>query len=234
MTRVVVMMAAVWTLVAGTVYANGNEPDIKVVRSRDSRVVTLRAGTLGITQTLGPRQLEVQLLDGEDEVVFIADLDGRVEVRRGNAQRSFSVRSATEQDQAGVNAMLAESPALQAFDDLLSSSWAQHADVATVFKTAREVLRVLQTDHRGIEPIASTRPVSNPMLLRVRQRLSPAQCWDTYSRDVIYFTYQLQSCLAGVGAQWWNPLATAWCGYEYNLKSSLAAVWLLDCYGAWA
>jgi hypothetical protein len=231
MTRVVVAVAAVSMLMTTAAGANPTQPDITVVRNGEERTVTLRAGALRITQTLGARSLNVQLTEGDDEVAFTADLDGRVTIRRGDAQRSFSVRAATEQDQAGLNAMLLGSRALAAFDDLMQSAWAHDAQVATVFRTAREVLRVLQTDHRSIEWMAAARPISSPMVLRVRQRLTPAQCWDTYARDVVHFTYELQSCLASVGAQWWNPLATAWCGYEYNLKSSLAAVWLLDCYG---
>ena len=231
MTRVVVAMAAVSMLMTTTAAAS-TQPEINVNRSGEARTVTLRAGDLEVTQTLGSRRLDLQLRSGDDEVTFTADLDGRVAIRRGDAQATFSVRSATEQDQARLNALIGNSPALVAFDELIESGWAQQAEVATVFRTAREVLRVLQTDHRTIEPIVWSRPLSTPTVMRVAQRLSPAQCWSTYNRDVVYFTYQLQSCLAGVGAQWWNPLATAWCGYEYNLKSSLAAVWLLDCYGA--
>jgi hypothetical protein len=100
-----------------------------------------------------------------------------------------------------------------------------------MFVSTREVLRVLQGGTPNIAAMAM-RPTSAPAtLILARQRMSPSQCWDTYSRDVTKFTYDLQVCISWVDANWWNPLHLAWCAYEYNLKSSLSAIWLLDCYG---
>jgi hypothetical protein len=241
MTGVLIGIAAVWMFAGATTVAaasqpeEGVRPEIKVGRDGERRTVTLRAGALHVTQTLGPSRVDVWLALHDDQVRFAADLAGRVAVERRGEARGFSVRTATLADQAALNQLLVGSAALDAFDTLLESSWAQGSEAATVLKTTREVLRVLQNNEHAIATMAmAVTPTSGTPLLRpARQRLSPAQCWDTYSRDVIYFTYALQTCLSQVGAQWWNPLATAWCAYEYNLKSSLAGVWLLDCYGAW-
>jgi hypothetical protein len=113
---------------------------------------------------------------------------------------------------------------------LLQSSWTRSAEVATVFKSAREVIRVLQADHNVVERVVAKRPTVAYSIVPVLQR-TPSQCWDAYTRDVVHFTYELQSCLNSASYAWWNPLATGFCAYEYNLKSSLAAIWLLDCYG---
>jgi hypothetical protein len=213
--------------VAGTA-----KPEIKTTRHRDGATVVVQAGALTVTQTLTRAAVDLRLALDEDTVQFSADLEGRVLIRRQGAHRAFSVRSATHEDQATLNATLAGSPALAMFDALLRSEWARSSEVATLLQSTREVLRVVQGDYQSIDSLlaASSTP-ARVSLIAARQRMSPSQCWETYNRDVVYFTYQLQWCLGSVSSQWWNPLATAWCAYEYNLKSSLAAVWLLDCYG---
>lgn len=234
MTRALIGMAAVWMMTLSPALANPGEPLIKVVRDGNQRTVTLQSGALHVTQTLAPSWVEIRLALPDDVVRFSGALDGRVTVERGGERRTFHVRTASQDDRSSFNDMLDRSAALAALDALLQSDWAQSSQLATVFRTTREVIRVLQGEYESVTSMAVRRVTPNASLLPARQRLSPSQCWETYNRDVVYFTYELQSCLSGVSGQWWNPLATAWCAYEYNLKSSLAGVWLLDCYGAWA
>ena len=230
MTRVL-MTAAVWLAVLSPASAGTAAPDLKVVRDGERRIVTVRAGELTVQQTLTSKAFDLRIVSGTDDVRFSADLEGRVVVERDGQRRTLSMRVGSVQDHAAMKAMLMTSPALEAFDALMQSAWAQTFEPVQVLRSAREVVRVLQQDQPPIEFIAKRQPAPVASLVRVRQPLSPAQCWDTYARDVIYFTYELESCLDSASHQWWNPLATAWCSYEYNLKTSLSAVWLLDCYG---
>lgn len=231
MTRVVIATTAVWVMTMTPALANTGRPEIKSTRQRDGATVTLQAGPLQVTQMLTSTAVKLRLTLAEDVLDFSADLAGNVSVARGDVRRGFSVRTATADDLVVLRRVIANSAALDAFDALLQSAWADSAEPAVIFRSTREVLRVLQGDQRSSESRVAVRPAPQASIVRVRQRLSPSQCWETYNKDVVYFTYQLQGCLSSVSSQWWNPLATAWCAYEYNLKSSLAAVWLLDCYG---
>ena len=232
MTRVWIGIAAAW-MVAAPALANTPDPEIKTLRNGERATITLRAGDLTVTQTMTRTAVNLKLRHQHDILQFSGDLEGRVVFERGGNSRVFSVRSAVASDRIETNALLAGSPALAAFDTLLESTWAQTAESAVLFKSTREVIRVLQGEQVSVARLAAPPASATPAasVLRVRQRLSPSQCWDTYARDVIHFTYELQSCLNSASYAWWNPLATAWCAYEYNLKSSLASVWLLDCYG---
>jgi hypothetical protein len=231
MTRVVIGMTMVWVMTMTPALADTGKPEIKTSRQRDGATVTLQAGPLTVMQTLTTTGVNLRLVLADDVLDFSADLAGNVSVARGDVRWGFSVRTATADDQAALRRALANSAAIDAFDALLASAWAQSAEPAVIFRSTREVLRVLQGDHRSIESLVAVRTAPNASIVRVRQRLSPSQCWETYNKDVVYFTYELQSCLSSVSSQWWNPFATAWCAYEYNLKSSLSAIWLLDCYG---
>jgi hypothetical protein len=236
MTRVLTGLAMAWLTALTPAFA-GVDPTIKMTRGADRATVTLVTETLSVTETLTRTALDIQLVQGDDQLRVYCDLDGRVLVERGERakqateRRTMSMRTAQQSERSLVTALLAESPALANFDGLMQSSWARSSEAAAVLKPARELIRVLQGDFQSIAAMASARPLASTVsLVRVAQR-SPSQCWDTYARDVIHFTYELQSCLNSASYSWWNPLATGWCAYEYNLKSSLASIWLLDCYG---
>jgi hypothetical protein len=232
MTRVLMGMAAVWTVAVMPAWANA--PDIKATREgRSAATITLRHGALTVTQRLSDTRLDLHVVQGDDSVELSADLAGRVAIARADARRAFEVRRATRDDQAAFKNIVSESSALSAFETMMQSSWAR-TDAAAPFRSTRELIRVLQGDYNAVDYMAATRVTpATPMasIVFARQRLSPSQCWDTYAQDVVKFTYDLQSCLSQVIGNWWNPLHTAWCSYEYNLKSSLASIWLLDCYG---
>jgi hypothetical protein len=230
MTRVLIGLVAMWGLAIAPAFAASRNPEITVVRDGETRTVTLRAAGLLTTQTLTPTRVNVRIATPEDEVQFVADLSGRVSVQRAGQRHAFGVRSATHEDHRTFTRILANSQALTAFDALMESAWGS-TEVATVFRSARVVMRTLQTDYTAMEFVTASRAISNPSIVPVRQRLGPSQCWNTYSRDVVLFTHELEYCLGSVSSQWWNPLATAWCAYEYNVKSSLAGIWLLDCFG---
>jgi hypothetical protein len=224
-------VAVAWMLAMSSASAATGEPKIETMREGNRITVTLRAGDLTVTQIVTRTGVDLRLTHQDDNVQFSGDIAGRIAVARGGRSRAFALRSAQAADQTALVALLADSPALAAFDKLLHGDWARGAESAVLFKSTREVIRVLQGEAAVVMKMATARTPAATSIVGVRQRLSPSQCWDTYARDVIHFTYELQSCLNSASYQWWNPLATAWCSYEYNLKSSLAAVWLLDCYG---
>lgn len=230
MTRVLIGVVMAWAMTVAPALAGVSEPTVKTLRDGNRATITLRAGGLTVTQILTQSVVDIQLGEGHDTLRVTGDLEGRVIVERRGQRHTFSMRAAQAADQVALNAMLSGSPALSAFDRVLQSSWGQSHRAAAMFKSSRELIRVLQGDYRSVTSLAAP-PVASTALVRVAQRLSPSQCWDTYARDVIHFTYELQSCLNSASYQWWNPLATGWCAYEYNLKSSLAGIWLLDCYG---
>jgi hypothetical protein len=236
MTRVLIGIATAW-LLASPALASAAEPEIKTLRNGERATITLRDGGLTVIQRVTRTAVNLELVHADDIVQFSGDLDGRVAFVRGSKSRAYAVRTAIGDDRTATNALLAGSAALAAFDALLQSPWAQTAEAAVLFKSTREVIRVLQGEP-GIADLLAARPamapaVASPVasIVPVRQRMTPSQCWDSYARDVIHFTYELQSCLNSASYSWWNPLATGWCAYEYNLKSSLASIWLLDCYG---
>ena len=230
MTRVLMGVAMLlWAGSASPVMAS-NDPDIRVVREAGGATITLRAGTLRVTQTLSRAALQIEIAQEDDVMRFAGDLEGRVSIERGGRRHSFLMRTGGREDQMAFNNLANASRALAAFDTLLQSPWGRTAPAARAFSSTRELIRVVQGE-AGTVGQMSAPPPAMASLAPVKQRLSPSQCWDTYARDVTKFTYDLQSCLGAVYANWWNPLHTAWCAYEYNLKSSLAAIWLLDCYG---
>jgi hypothetical protein len=224
-------MAAAWFVALSPAWANSSEPLVSTMREADRAVITLRAGDLTVTQTITRTAVDVRFVQGRDAIRFSGDLDGRVVVERGDQRRAFALRTASPEDQIAINAIAAESAAFAAFDALMQSDWARTAEMAALFTPTREWIRALQGANATVAEMAAAASMPQASIVPARQRLSPSQCWDTYSRDVVKFTYDLQSCLASLSANWWNPLHTAWCAYEYNLKSSLASIWLLDCYG---
>lgn len=231
MTRSLVGMAAA-TLVAFspvTVSAH-THPQITVSREKDQATIVLERGDLTVTQTLAGETVDLRLVQGADHVRLTADLEGRVRMERGERQHQFSMRTATPADQAAITALLAGSAAVPSFDAVMQSEWARTTKAAQLFTSARALLGVLQGDYQPVARMAAAVSTPAPTLMFARQRMSPSQCWDTYSRDVVYFTYELQRCMVEASYSL-NPLRSAWCAYEYNLKSSLSAFWLLDCYG---
>jgi hypothetical protein len=231
MTRVWMGVLAVW-LAAAPAVAGGSGPRVGITRDETRAVVTLRGSGVTVTETLTREAIDLRLATPADVLRVQASLAGAVVIERNGARRSFSMQRATFDDHAAVRALIDGSPALAAFDTVLRSDWAQRSPEATLFTSARALLRVFEGDAAAVTTMAAAAPPALAATIApVRQKLSPSQCWDTYSRDVTKFTYDLQACLSMVSANWWNPFHTAWCAYEYNLKSSLAAFWLADCFG---
>jgi hypothetical protein len=230
MTRLMVRLAFTLAVVAiATIARAEGQPQVAAKRQGAQATITLRADALSVVQTLTRDRVVVRLIAGADLIEVSGDLNGRVTVQRAGQRHVFSVRTATAADAAAVSELLNASPAVQQFDRLMQSSWAQSARTATPFRSAHALLAVFRGDRQPILSLATTPATPASSITFVRRR-GPDACWSAYSRDVVQYTYDLEACVEEARHSWWLG-HLAWCAYEYNIKTGLAMVWLLDCYG---
>lgn len=238
MTRTVVGWALLVACAAAPAAASGREetPRVNTTRSASHAVMSVKSSAVTVTQTISPDAFDLRLQSAADEVRITGDRGGHVTVVRGGARHALDVRTATLDDQRTVQRMLSGSAALAGFETLMATPWPRPAAVAPVLDAAKAMIALFRGEApRALPLVAAMRapaPTDVPAssLRRVAQKLSPSQCWDIYAHDVLKFTYDLEACMAEASYSL-NPLRSAWCGYEYNLKATLAAFWLLDCYG---
>jgi hypothetical protein len=146
-------------------------------------------------------------------------------------RHAFSLRSGTEADQTAVIALLAQSTAIKSFDSVMRSAWATSAKPAVVFRAAHSLIGALRGQDRAVAALFRTGVATPRASIVPVRRDGPAACWDSYTRDVIRYTFELEGCIDEADDSIF-PLHLAWCAYEYNIKTSLALMWLLDCSGA--
>lgn len=206
------------------------DPRVSITRGDTAAVVTLETKDLVATQSLSPGGVALALEAGGDAVRLSGDAAGRVTVARDGARHTFSIREAVAADQTTVAAILGGSSALRRFDELMRSQWSRTARAARLFAPVHAMVTALGGDHRTVAQIAASLSTPAPALTLARQKYSPDACWTIYSHDVLKFTYDLEACMAEARESL-NPLRTMWCAYEYNIKASLAMIWMLDCYG---
>jgi hypothetical protein len=183
---------------------------------------------LKVTETLTSNTLDLRLTEGSDTVQFTGDLAGRVTVQREGQQKSLAVRTATESDQTAVLNLLAGSTALRSFDALMDTAWGRSAKPAAPFRSARALLALFRGDYAPTAAVVASMTSPRVSVMPVR-RDGPDACWSAYSHDVLKYTYDLEGCVAEARDSYF-PLALGWCAYEYDLKTGLAFVWLLNCY----
>jgi len=218
-----VCVASVDTAVAQSV------PRVTGSRTNDRATLSLQSGTLQVIQQFTRDGFSLQLTDRGETVRFTGNLAGEVSIRRGGRQHGFSIRRPAPADQAAVEAVLIGSRTLPAFDRVMETPWAK-APVAAAFRSAHALVGVLRADQRPLATVASMAAASSPPQIVRARADGPDVCWSSYTRDVLQYTYDLEGCVAEARDSWF-PLALGWCAYEYNIKTSLAAMWALDCYG---
>jgi hypothetical protein len=207
------------------------EPRVQASRTYQKASMTLQAGTLRVTQTMTRKGFELQVTEGKDRVRFTGDVHGNVSVQRGDVSHAFSLRTGTDADQAAVIALVSSSTAIKSFDAVMRGNWAASAKSAVVFRAAHSLIGALRGQDRVMASLFRTGGTApNASIVPVR-RDGPAACWDSYTRDVIRYTFELEGCIDEADDSIF-PLHLAWCAYEYNIKASLAFMWLLDCSGA--
>lgn len=204
----------------------------RVTTSRGDGHVTIVAKTdaVRVSQTITAKGFELTVSDKRDSVRIAGDVHGRVRAERGGRVVSLALQTSTPQDARAVSALLMGSTSLARFGEIVATGWARSTRDALVFVSAHAMVALLQGDAVPLRAMAHRIVTSQePHLVRVRQRTA-AECWRAYEQDVISYTYELEQCLAEASYSL-NPLRSAWCAYSYNLKASLAFVWLLDCSG---
>lgn len=213
--------------------AQGGTPRIKVARAGGHTTVTLTSGALQASQRLSTSSFALTLAAAGDEVRFAGDLEGRIVLQRAGDQVRIALASATGADMAAAARLLAGSTALASFDDVINSAWGRSDRNAALFAAAHAMLAAVQGRATAVQSVVRQMAASDGTAsggIRLVRQSSPMMCWRSYERDVIAYTYQLEACMEWARESW-NPVATAFCAYEYNLKTSLAFIWLLDCHG---
>jgi hypothetical protein len=205
-----------------------SEPRVSATKGQQQTTITLQSGRLHVMQTLGAELVDLRVTDGSDTVRFTGDLAGRVTLQRGGKRHTLSVRNATASDQAVLAALLAGSTALRAFDGVMETEWGRSAKPAAPFRSARALVAIFRGDYKPTVVVAAM--ASPPVSMIPVRRDGPDACWTAYTHTVVRYTYDLESCVAEARDSW-NPFHLAWCAYEYDIKTSLAFAWMLDCYG---
>jgi hypothetical protein len=205
------------------------DPRVSVTRGGGHVTISARTESLSVTQTLTAAGFDLRVVDGLDTVRITGDAAGHVRVERSGQSMALVMTSAEPADMARVQTLLADSTALAAFDRLMTTDWSRGRNTAAVFVPAHAIVALLR-GHTGptAGAVRVARSHQGPAFTTVAQ--GPSGCWQTYERDVVRYTYDLEACIRDASDSW-NPLATAWCAYEFNLKASLAFIWLLDCHG---
>ena len=201
-------------------------PQLKASRQKEQMTISLLSGQLRVVETLSRSAVDLQIVQGTDVVRFTGDLAGQVTVQRGAARQTLTVRSAAVKEQTAIAAMLAGSAALSGFDTVMETSWGRSSRPAAPFRSARALLALFRGDYAPTARLIAS--MASPAVSLVRR--GPNDCWESYSHDVVQYTYDLEACVAEARDSW-VPWALGWCAYEYDLKTSLAFWWLLDCYG---
>ena len=204
-------------------------PRVKLSRDRQQATITLKAGRLAVTQTLTRQSFALTVAENSDTVRITGNLAGDVTVERGPQRQAFSMRTAAASELSAVAALLAGSSALRSFEAVMRSEWAGRATVAGPFRAAQSMVALFRGDHEPVIALMSSVATPAPAFIPVRDS-GPRACWLTYARDVVQYTYDLESCLQEAANSWWLGHA-AWCAYEYDLKATLALFWLADCSG---
>lgn len=230
MTRVVfgMALAAALVVVPALAWAQG-DPRVKASRGRDHGTISMQAGKLSVTQKLTRTALDLQLAEGGDVLRLTGDLEGNVVIERGAVRHAFSMRTGGADDQRIVLALLADSAPLRSFDALMRTAWGRSSRAATVFRSAHSLLALFRGDERPVQALTALAPAPVASIVPVR-RDGPSACWTTYTLDVVRYTYQLESCVDESRNSYFM-FHLAWCAYEYDIKTSLALMWLLDCNG---
>jgi hypothetical protein len=237
MTRSVVGVAAMAMVAAMTVapdvsqaQTSADRPRLEITRGDGRVTISARARDLTVTQTLRPVGFDLRIVLGRDLVRVNGDTAGRVRVERTGRSLALSMAGATVEQAAEVRSLLAGSTALAAFDALVASEWARTTREAVVFHSAHAIVALLRGDQRPLQAFVRRVKAGREVRLIAIGQMTAHECWRSYERDVLRYTYELEICLADASNSL-NPLTSAWCAYEYNLKTTLAFIWLLDCSG---
>lgn len=221
-------MAMAW-LPVGAAAQTTATPRVTITRGTDTVTVAARTERVSVRQTLTSTSFALTASDGRDAVNISGNTEGQIVVRRGGHALAISMRDATAPQVEAVRALLRESPALARLGELATSAWGRSHKGALVFVSAHAMASLLQGQVGPLKTMAQRFEREGQPAIRPVQ-MTASMCWKAYQKDVLDYTYELEACIQESSASL-NPLRSAWCAYSYNLKATLAFVWLMDCSG---
>jgi hypothetical protein len=229
-----VMMVVAGAAVSGTAASASAQPitspKVAVTRGADKVTMTARTDVVRVSQTLTPQGFDLVVSSGGDSAQIVGTTEGQLTVRRAGRTLTLSLQQASRIEAEAVRALLRGSTALARLGQLTRTAWARSHKDAFVFVSAQAMVAAIQGDVAPLKAVVSRIQTSRePQIVRVRQRTA-SECWRAYERDALAYTYELEQCMEEASYSL-NPLRSAWCAYSYNLKASLAFIWLLDCSG---
>jgi hypothetical protein len=221
--------ASLMLMLATTATAQG-VPEYSVSRRSDNRAaLTVRSGDFRFEELLSPTKFAFTIEFAGDRVQVAGDDNGELMVVRGNRQHVLNMVAASDVHLREVRALLTGSPALKELERVANVSSNTASKYAALLQNAHALVRTVQGDlHATGRVVVQGMAQQSGGYRVVAQQLRPDECWDGYRRSVLRYTYELESCVN----EWrtrFNPAITAWCGYEYNIKATLAGFWLLSC-----
>jgi hypothetical protein len=224
----VMAMALTGLPLSAAAQSAGTTPRVTMTRGKETVTISARTERVRVSQTLTPSSFSLTMSDGRDAVDISGNTDGQVAVRRAGRSLALSMRDSTAREVEAVQALLRGSSAIARLGELATSSWGRSQKDAIVFVTGHAMAALLQGTSAPLKAIVHRLQASEPVLVRVQR--TPGECWRAYERDVLSYTYDLEACIQESSYSL-NPLRSAWCAYSYDLKATLAFVWLLDCNG---
>ena len=222
-------MAMAWLPVSAAAQTVGSQPRVTMTRGKGTMTIAARTESVRVSQTVTTNAFALTISDGRDSVEVSGNTDGQVVVRRSGRALTLSMRDATVPQVEAIRALLRESSAIARLGELASSAWGRSHKDALVFVSAHAMTALLQGHVGPVKALAQRFERDRQPAIRPAQ-MTAGQCWLAYQRDVLSYTYDLEACIAESSASL-NPLRSAWCAYSYNLKATLAFVWLMDCSG---
>jgi hypothetical protein len=228
--RIGIVLAIVASVPAIAGAQSGAAPRVSVTRSGGQVTIAARADTFSVSHTLASTTFDLQVSEGADKVRFVGDKSGQLRIQRGGHTMSMAMLEATGPEMQQVKSLLAGSRALARFDRIMGSDWTRATREAAAFEAPHAIVAYLQGNTAPLDAVMlRVRTASQPRISTMAQTTA-SWCWRSYERDVLAYTYELEDCVDEASNSI-NPMRIAWCAYSYNLKASLAFIWLLDCSG---
>lgn len=222
-------MVMAWLPVSAAAQTSGTTPRVTTTRGKGAVTISARTESVRVSQTLTPTSFSLTMSDGRDAVEINGNTEGQVAVRRAGRTLALSMREATVPQVEAVRALLRDSSAIRRLGELAASPWGRSNKDALVFVSGHAMAALLQGHVGPVKAMARRFETDRGPTMR-RVQMTASGCWFAYQRDVLSYTYELEACIQESSSSL-NPLRSAWCAYSYNLKATLAFVWLMDCSG---
>ena len=227
------LAAAGVLLTVSTMATAQGMPEYSVARLHHKVILTVQHGEFRFEEVLSPRAFGFTIEFGRDRVQIAGDDRGALAVMRGSRKHAVDMAVASEAQLRELRAGLADSPALRELERVADAARQTESRYAALLQNANALVRTVQGDMRANDDLivqALAQREGGFKTVAARGSVGADDCWDGYVRSVLRYIYELEVCV-GEARSRFNPILTAWCGYEYNLNATLAGYRLLDCSG---